>query len=66
MVKVLAKEKVLLAAQELMMANGYASTSVDDIVKKAGVAKGSFYHAFDSKEELALTSLEDYERRSLF
>lgn len=63
MVKTLAKEKVLMAAQELMMINGYASTSVGDIVKKAGVAKGSFYHAFDSKEELAITSLEDYERR---
>jgi TetR/AcrR family transcriptional repressor of nem operon len=63
MAKITAREKILQAAQELMMAHGYSATSVDDIVKKAGVAKGSFYHAFKSKEELALAALEDYEVR---
>lgn len=55
-----AREKVLIAAQELMTGRGYAATTVDTIVQKAGVAKGSFYHAFSSKEELALAALEDY------
>jgi len=60
MAKLTAKEKVVTAAQELMTGRGYSATSVDTIVQKAGVAKGSFYHAFKSKEELALAALEDY------
>ena len=43
-----------------MTGRGYSATSVDTIVQRAGVAKGSFYHAFKSKEELALAALEDY------
>lgn len=46
-----------------MTTRGYSATSVDDIIKAAGVAKGSFYHAFKSKEELAIAALEDYEQR---
>ena len=60
MAKLTAREKVITAAQELMTGRGYSATSVDTIVQKAGVAKGSFYHAFKSKEELALVALEDY------
>ena len=60
MAKLTAKEKVITAAQELMTGRGYSATSVDTIVQRAGVAKGSFYHAFKSKEELALAALEDY------
>jgi len=60
MARLTAKEKVIIAAQELMTGRGYSATSVDTIVQKAGVAKGSFYHAFKSKEDLALVALEDY------
>lgn len=60
MAKLTARDKVIAAAQELMTGRGYSATSVDTIVQKAGVAKGSFYHAFKSKEELALVALEDY------
>jgi len=63
MSKVTAKEKVIVAAQQLMTGRGYSATTVDEIVGTAGVAKGSFYHAFKSKEELAITALEDYERK---
>jgi TetR/AcrR family transcriptional repressor of nem operon len=56
-----ARQKVIDAAQQLMTSRGYSATTVDEIVKLAGVAKGSFYHAFQSKEELAIAALEDYE-----
>ncbi len=59
MAKLTARDKVILAAQELMKGRGYSATSVDAIVQRAGVAKGSFYHSFKSKEELALAALED-------
>lgn len=65
MVKQTAKEKVILASQQLMVAQGYTATTVDEIVEAAGVAKGSFYHAFKSKEELALVALDDYFRRGM-
>ncbi len=40
-----------------MLAKGYSATGVDDICKDAGVSKGSFYHQFASKEELAIAAL---------
>lgn len=42
----------LLTAQKLFIANGYYATSVDDIVKEMGVAKGLFYYYFKAKENL--------------
>lgn len=63
MAKITAKQKVIEAAQELMTSNGYSATTVDEIISRAGVSKGSVYHAFKSKEELAITALEDYERK---
>src|SRR5512143_3693779 len=55
-----AKEKLVRTARNLMLAQGYPITSVDDIIEAAGVSKGSFYHYFDSKEELALTAMHEF------
>ena len=41
------------AGENLMLANGYNNTGLQDIVKAAGVPKGSFYHFFPSKEVFA-------------
>jgi TetR/AcrR family transcriptional regulator, transcriptional repressor for nem operon len=54
------KEKLIRAARNLMLAKGYPVTSVDEIIDVAGVSKGSFYHHFDSKEELALTAMHEF------
>src|SRR5580698_249288 len=51
--KPIKKENLLDAAYELMMAKGYVATSVDEICKKAKTTKGSFFHYFESKEDLA-------------
>ncbi|PXF57436.1 MAG: hypothetical protein C4B59_15210 [Candidatus Methanogaster sp.] len=40
------------AAEELFLANGYEETTVADIVRKIGVAQGTFYHYFKSKDEV--------------
>ncbi|EGO64125.1 TetR/AcrR family transcriptional regulator [Acetonema longum] len=40
------------AAEELFLTNGYDKTSVSDIVKKIGVAQGTFYYYFQTKEEI--------------
>ena len=54
------KGKLVQAARNLMLAQGYPITSVDDIIKAAGVSKGSFYHHFNSKEDLALTAMHEF------
>ncbi len=48
-------ERALLgAAEELFAAQGLKKTSLDELVAPAGIAKGSFYAFFDSKEALYL------------
>lgn len=51
------KTKLLDAAAHVIRAKGYAATTVDDICHKAGVTKGSFFHHFKSKDELALAAI---------
>jgi TetR/AcrR family transcriptional repressor of nem operon len=52
----LTREKILKAAVALFHEFGYNGTSVQDIVRKAEVPKGSFYNYFKSKEELAVAA----------
>ena len=51
---------LLEKGMELLWAKGYNATSVNDIVKAAGVPKGSFYFYFDSKEDFAVKALDKY------
>lgn len=48
------RELLLEAATDLIRTQGYSSTTVDDLCAKAGVSKGTFFHNFSSKEELAV------------
>jgi len=52
------REKLIDTATELMWRDSYNAVSVDDICKKAGVKKGSFYHYFPSKIALANASMQ--------
>ncbi len=52
------KQKLLDTAMEMIWESSYGSVSVDDICTKAGVKKGSFYHAFKSKSDLAVAAFE--------
>jgi TetR/AcrR family transcriptional repressor of nem operon len=51
------KTKLLDGALHVIRAKGYAATTVDDICHQAGVTKGSFFHHFKSKDELALDAV---------
>jgi AcrR family transcriptional regulator len=46
------KQHILNAALTCFARNGYHQTTLDDIVKEAGVSKGGIYVHFDSKKEL--------------
>ena len=48
------KTKFLDAALALVRMKGYAATTVDDICQKAELTKGSFFHHFKGKEDLAV------------
>jgi TetR/AcrR family transcriptional regulator, cholesterol catabolism regulator len=47
-----ARRKLFTAAAELIGERGFHGTTVDDIVQRAGVAKGTVYYHFKSKEAL--------------
>jgi TetR/AcrR family transcriptional regulator, transcriptional repressor for nem operon len=52
------KEKLLTAALELIWEQSYHAVGVDAICERSGVKKGSFYHFFNSKAELAAEAIQ--------
>lgn len=50
------KTKLLDAALHVIRSKGYASATIDDVCREAGVTKGSFFHHFKSKDDLALAA----------
>ena len=46
------KNTIIVAANKFFIEKGYEKTSVDDIIKKLKISKGTFYHYFNSKIEL--------------
>jgi AcrR family transcriptional regulator len=48
------RERLLLAARDAFAANGYAATSIEDIVTRARVSRSSFYEFFAGKEACLL------------
>src|SRR3954470_21788575 len=53
------RQALLLAARALFGEHGYASTSIDEVVKRAGVTKGALYHHFRDKDDLFRAVVED-------
>jgi len=54
------KKKLEDIALKLFVQDGYEKTSINNIVKKAQVSKGAFYHYFESKEEILNSVLDHY------
>ncbi|WP_210544085.1 TetR/AcrR family transcriptional regulator [Rhodoferax sp. PAMC 29310] len=52
------KIRLLAAALQVIRARGYCATTVDDICEAAGVTKGSFFHHFKGKEDLAVSAAD--------
>ncbi|HRH04770.1 MAG TPA: TetR/AcrR family transcriptional regulator [Burkholderiaceae bacterium] len=52
------KTKLLDAALRVIRTRGYTGTTVDDICHAAGVTKGSFFHHFKGKEDLAIRAAD--------
>lgn len=45
------KQELLQIAYKMFLIRGYENTSVDDIIEEAGIAKGTYYYYFKSKEQ---------------
>jgi AcrR family transcriptional regulator len=46
------REHLIAVARQRFTEQGYAATSIEDIVQRAGVAKGALYHHFSGKDAL--------------
>lgn len=56
------RERILDTAHDMVLRQGYAATSLDQILGKTGVTKGAFFYHFKSKEDLARALFERYLR----
>ena len=57
------RQQLLDAAAWTFARKGYRAASISDIIDRAGVARGTFYLYFDSKEQVFLAILEDFHER---
>ena len=46
------RNEIITAAEEFFLTKGFNKTTINDILKRIGIAKGTFYHYFVSKEEV--------------
>ena len=46
------KKMLLKIAYDLFLTKGYDNTSIDEIIEKAQIAKGTYYYYFQSKEQM--------------
>jgi TetR/AcrR family transcriptional repressor of nem operon len=51
------KTRLLDATLKVVRAKGYSAARIDDVCAEAGLTKGSFFHHFSSKEDLALAAV---------
>lgn len=53
------RQKLIDATFDEIYSHGYQGAALADILAKAGVHKGSMYHFFNSKKEMALTAIQE-------
>jgi TetR/AcrR family transcriptional repressor of nem operon len=54
------RERILSVGEGLILARGFSAVGLSEILGKAEVPKGSFYHYFQSKEGFGVALLERY------
>ena len=59
------RERILAAAESLILERGYAGMSIDELLRHTDLAKGAFFHHFKSKADLASAVLERYAANDL-
>lgn len=59
------RERLLAAAETLILQEGYAGMSLERLLKETNLTKGAFFHHFQGKAELARAVLERYAHNDL-
>ena len=59
------RDRILSTAERLMTEQGYAATSVDQVIADSASSKGAFFHHFRSKADLATHVVDRYVRADL-
>ncbi|MFO7931551.1 MAG: TetR/AcrR family transcriptional regulator [Thermodesulfobacteriota bacterium] len=54
------KEQILECAKKLFAVHGYYGAQISDIIREAGIARGTFYRYFTNKKDIFVTLLENY------
>ena len=52
------KTRLLQAALSVIRTKGYTATRIEDVCEAAGLTKGSFFHHFSTKEDLAIAAAD--------
>jgi len=58
------RKRLLDAAVDVIRAQGYSATSVDDICATAALTKGAFFHHFKSKQDCAVAAAAHFAARA--
>ena len=59
------RESLLAVGEELFINNSFNSVGLNDILRRAEIPKGSFYHYFESKEDFGIQVVEHYGQQNL-
>jgi TetR/AcrR family transcriptional repressor of nem operon len=59
------RERILDAAQTMILDNGFSAVSIDKLIESLEVTKGAFFHHFKNKNELAVILIERYAQMDL-
>lgn len=54
------RERILSTAEEIILKQGFAGTTIDDIIDRAAITKGGFFYHFEGKKQLARALVERY------
>ena len=54
------RQKILDAAQQLILEHGYSQASVDRVLERTGLTKGAFFYHFRNKVELTKALIDRY------
>lgn len=57
------RERILDAAQDLVLDRGYVGMTVEHVLDRVGITKGAFFHHFKTKDDLAKALLQRFADR---
>ena len=55
------RTQLLAEGRQMMLERGITKTNIDELAENAGIAKGTFYHFFSSKQDFILEIIHAYQ-----